>query len=63
MTAEDEYARDWNCLQCDAQMYNGLMDVEGDPDCGHSDREIISACCGAPVDEDIGFCPSCGEHA
>jgi hypothetical protein len=51
---------DWNCLQCDAQIFNGAMEVEGDADCDHlSDREIVSPCCGKPVDPDIRRC-ACG---
>jgi|TARA_Y100000310_G_scaffold343719_1_gene452707 hypothetical protein len=60
VTYEPEPA-DWNCLACDGQMFNGEMEVPGDPDCDHDDKEIVSGCCGNPVDRDIGFC-SCGER-
>mgnify|MGYP003659521444 CR=1 FL=1 len=50
---------DWNCLECDAQMFNGAMEVEGDAACDHSDREVLSSCCSYAFDPDIRRC-ACG---
>ena len=57
----EEYPEtDWNCLQCDAVMYNGELDVLGDPACDHSDRQLMCGPCGIPKNEDYG-CLRCGE--
>lgn len=51
---------DWDCLQCDAVMFNGELDTPGDPDCDHTDRQEICGACGVPRDQDYG-CARCGD--
>jgi len=31
--------------------------------CQHADIQRLTECCGAPLDDEVGFCPKCKEHA
>jgi len=54
----------WNCLECDAFWYDGKLEQMGDViGCQHADIQRLTECCGAPLDDEVGFCPKCKEHA
>ena len=60
---EDEELGVWRCLECNQLWENRKVEEPGDIEgCIHDDLELLSPCCGDPVDRDIRFCPSCKEH-
>ncbi len=66
-TPDEWLPEPFECLDCGARWEAGILQEypgEDNPGCAHDGTVVrLSMCCGSQMDEDIGFCPSCREHA